>query len=150
MVSLFGLSIAIETIYHFLIIFLSMAWMLSLFISIFLHRNTINFSSIILRTNDDGVSRVSKCGILFVFCLILIVVQTVTPNMVLDPQLVLLTTIALGTELTRQGMLTAMTYFKSKSNVQIEDSYDKEFDGNITGPKDMTGQDVSTDEQTRR
>lgn len=136
MLEVFGLSIAIESIYHLLIIFLSLMWILALFISCWRHRHRTNFSSIILRTDEHGYSRVSKIGILFCFCLILIVVQTVTPGMTLDPQLVMLTTIALGTELTRQGMQIAMTYFMNRNRVS---EYDRSLDGNIATPMDFEG-----------
>lgn len=135
MITFFGVTIAIESIYHILIIFLSLMWILALFISCWRHRARTNFSSIILRTDEHGYSRVSKIGILFCFCLILIVVQTVTPGMTLDPQLVMLTTIALGTELTRQGMQVAMTYFANRKPRE----YDRELDGNIARPYDFDG-----------
>ena len=63
--------------------------------------------------------------------------------MTLDPQLVMLTTIALGTELTRQGMLTAIAYFRSKGKDGGPDPYDSELDGAIATPKAMDGDDVS-------
>ena len=136
MLEIAGVSIGIETIYHALIIILSLGWILALGVSCWRHRGSINFSSIILRTDSDGSSRISKVGILFVFCLILVVVQTIVPTMSLDGNLVMLLTISLGTELTRQGMMVANNYFtKGKQNFNPEDTlYDEKMDGKIAKP----------------
>lgn len=132
-IEVFGVAVTMESVYHLLIIILSLGWILALGGSVWRHRGKIDFSSIILRTDNNGYSRISKVGILFCFCLILIVIQTILPNMTLDGNLVMLITVCLGTELTRNGLMVANAYFSKGGNVPSFDDnkYSDEIDGKI-------------------
>ena len=127
MITLFGIAIDTNLLYHSLIIILSVVFLVSMFISIIRHRKEINFSTIILRKDDDGTTRLSKVGITFLFLILLLIYQTVSPTATVDPVISNLLLITFATELSNKVLNILPTILNRKKDFadELKDTEDK-------------------------
>lgn len=127
MITLFGIAIDTNLLYHSLIIILSVVFLVSMFVSIIRHRKEINFSTIILRKDDDGTTRLSKVGITFLFLILLLIYQTVSPTATVDPVISNLLLITFATELSNKVLNILPTILSRKKDFadELKDTEDK-------------------------
>ncbi len=127
MITLFGIAIDTNLLYHSLIIILSVVFLVSMFVSIIRHRKEINFSTIILRKDDDGTTRLSKVGITFLFLILLLIYQTVSPTATVDPVISNLLLITFATELSNKVLNILPTILNRKKDFadELKDTEDK-------------------------
>ena len=125
MITACGIAINSNFLYHFLIILLSVVFLISMFVSIIRHRKEINFSTIILRKDDDGTTRLSKVGITFLFLILLLIYQTVSPTSTVDPVVSNLLLITFATELSNKVLNILPTILNRKKEVEEDIKDDK-------------------------
>lgn len=125
MITACGIAINSNFLYHFLIILLSVVFLVAMFVSIIRHRKEINFSTIILRTDDDGTTRLSKVGITFLFLILLLIYQTVSPTSTVDPVVSNLLLITFATELSNKVLNILPTILNRKKEVEEDIKDDK-------------------------
>lgn len=125
MITVCGIAINSNFLYHFLIILLSVVFLISMFVSIIRHRKEINFSTIILRKDDDGTTRLSKVGITFLFLILLLIYQTVSPTSTVDPVVSNLLLITFATELSNKVLNILPTILNRKKEVEEDIKDDK-------------------------
>lgn len=123
MITACGIAINSNFLYHSLIILLSLAFLIAMFVSIIRHRKEINFSTIILRKDDDGTTRLSKVGITFLFLILLLIYQTVSPTATVDPVVSNLLLITFATELSNK-VINILPVLLNRKKELLEDEKD--------------------------
>ena len=123
MITACGIAINSNFLYHSLIIILSLAFLIAMFVSIIRHRKEINFSTIILRKDDDGTTRLSKVGITFLFLILLLIYQTVSPTATVDPVVSNLLLITFATELSNK-VINILPVLLNRKKELLEDEKD--------------------------